>query len=175
MTEPDWDHFAALFVSLCRAFNKPVTGETPKQARDYFDHLTDYPVSVVERAKAEIIRSSKFWPKVRDWRLACDSVRASEPTPYVQLTREAEDGSIERLYVCLRCQDNGWRPACGCAYGAMDYHGMCPIHPRVENGGMVYRQAMEPCECRESNAAYQASRPKVTGAARDAGGGREAA
>lgn len=175
MTEQDWEHFAGLFVSLCRAFNKAVTADTPKQGRDYFDHLQDYPVSVVERSKADLIRGSKFFPKVVDWRRACDSVRASVPTPAFPLTQQQDDGTVAAVYCCANCQDSGWRPACQCRFGEMDAHGMCPKHPRIENGDMVYRQAMIACGCREANPAYQASRPKVTGAARDAGGGREAA
>jgi hypothetical protein len=161
MTGPDWDHFVDLFESLSRAFNKPVTASTPKQARDYFDYLSDYPLPVVEQAKADLIRGSKFFPKIFDWRRACDVVRAAEPTPAVVMYHQLEDGSVEPVYCCATCQDTGWRPACGCRFGDMDSGGECPRHPRTANGGLVYRQAMSICECREGNPAYQASRPKV--------------
>jgi len=169
MTETDWDHFAELFVALCRSFHKAVTATTPQQARDYFDHLQDYPVRVIESAKADIIRGAKFFPKVVDWRRACDSIQSSRPTPRVPLTQQLEDGTTAPVYCCANCQDSGWRPACGCRYGDMDAHGMCAQHPRVDNGGVEYRQAMMACACRESNPAYQANRSRVSGAAREAG------
>lgn len=166
MTEIDREPFAELYMSLCRGFDKKPDSAI---AAEYFAALSDYPLQTVERAKLDLIRGSKFWPKVVDWRRACDTVRASTPTPSFALSKQQDDGTITSVYCCANCQDSGWRPACGCRFGEMDGHGMCPRHPRVENGGMVYRQAMVICACRDANPAYQAQRPKVTGAARDAG------
>ena len=137
MTAADWDHFVDLFESLARAFNKPVTAETPKQARDYFEHLSDYPLPLIEQAKADLIRSSKFWPKVVDWRRACDSARSAQRTPAFAMSQQLEDGTIEPVYCCATCHDSGWRPACGCRFSEMDWGGRCIRHPRSANGGRL--------------------------------------
>lgn len=170
MTETDRPQFFDLFSAVCRTFERKPDAAV---ARDFFDALTDYPIATIETAKLSLIQNSRFWPKVRDWRQACDAVRASRPTPQVPLTQTNEDGEVERLYCCANCQDSGWRPACGCRAGDLDYKGECPSHPRIVHDGRHYRQAMMVCACRDGNPVYQANRPKVTGAARDAGAVRE--
>ncbi len=172
MTPTDQQQFFNLFAATCRAFDKKLDAA---MAAEFFGALTDYPMATVEKAKLSLVQNSKFWPKIRDWRQACDAVRSAAPTPAAPLTRTNEDGEIERLYCCANCQDSGWRPACGCRTDAMDFKGECPSHPRIVHDGRAYRQAMMACGCRDANPVYQANRPKVTGAARDAGTPREAA
>lgn len=172
MTETDWTRFSELFAGVCRAFGKPVEANA-KLGREYFEAMTDYPLELVERGKLALVQGAKFFPRVRDWRQACDTARASAPAFHAPLSRELPDGTVERLFHCLTCEDSGWRPACGCRTGEMTWRGECPRHPRTANGGLVYRQAMTACECRDANPIWQASRERVSGAARDAGGGRE--
>lgn len=170
MIETDRQLFFELFSAMCRAFDRKIDQQV---CAEYFDGLKDYPVAVVERAKANLRDSAKFWPKVRDWRQACDSVRAAGRTPFIATqTAQDESGETVAVYHCRHCQDGGWRPACGCSMHELNWRGECESHPRRFDERQ-YRQAMMACLCRESNQAYQAGRPRVTGAARDAGGGRE--
>lgn len=169
MTETDWPDFVELFEGACRLFGKRPDAVL---ARDYFDALADYPLGVVTDAKHTLVKASRFFPRVRDWRHACDTV-APRRTVLPQTIVTAE-GHITRLLHCPTCEDIGWRPACGCPMSAMNWRGECPAHPRViGTDGRVYRQAMSPCACRDGNPVWQANRQRVTGAARDAGGGRE--
>jgi hypothetical protein len=174
MTDTDRERFHELFTGLCLAFNKPLNAETAAAAGEFFAALADYPLSAVEAAKLRLVQSARFWPKVREWRQACDAVLAAKPTTFAPMTRELENGDLERLFHCRECEDSGWRPACGCRFGEIDLRGECPRHPRTEHG-KVYRQAMTACACRNENPVYQANRPRVTGAAREAGTPREAA
>jgi hypothetical protein len=173
MTDQDEPRFAELFESLCRAFGKPINAQMVTLGREYFEAMADYPLAIVERAKLTIVQGSKFFPRVRDWRQACDTARASAPISHAPLSRTLEDGTIERVFCCIRCEDSGWAPACGCDTNALNWRGECDRHPRTANGGLVYRQAMTACGCRDGNPVWQASRERVSGAAREAGGGRE--
>lgn len=170
MTDTDRQQFFDLFAAMCRAFDRKIDQSV---CAEYFDGLKDYPVHIVERAKANLRDSAKFWPKVRDWRQACDSVRAAGRTPFIATqTAQDESGELVAVYHCRHCQDSGWRPACGCAMGSLNDRGECERHQR-QMYGLVYRQAMMLCGCRDGNPVFQANRPRVTGAAREAGGGRE--
>lgn len=172
MTDQDRPLFFELFSALCRAFDKKVDQGV---CGEYFDGLKDYPAGVVEQAKAHLRDSAKFWPKVRDWRQACDAVRAARPTHLPPLqTAQDDSGETVTVYCCRHCQDSGWRPACGCPLPTINWRGECETHPRVVYG-RPYRQAMMICACREGNPVFQANRPRVTGAAREAGTPREAA
>jgi hypothetical protein len=160
MTPADSDRFADVFAALCRAFAKPVNDETALLGREYFEALADYPIALVERAKLALVRSCKYFPRVRDWREACDESRSSA-LPSAPALIVHDDGDIEPVFSCLKCQDTGWRPACGCRLGEMNWRGECPQHERTANGERVYRQAMMTCACRDANPEYQRHRPRV--------------
>jgi hypothetical protein len=166
MNSTDKQQFFDLFAATCRAFDKKLDAA---MAAEFFGALTDYPLANVEQAKLFLVQHSKFWPKIRDWRQACDAVRAAVPTPATPMARQLENGDVERVYCCITCEDGGWRPACGCRFGEMNYLGECSRHPRTANQGKAYRQAMMACMWRDANPVFQANRPKVTGGMRDAG------
>jgi len=140
---------------------------------DYFDALQDLPIDALQRAADALVRSAQRWPKPADWRSMAGRTHA--PKPYL-----ATPGL--ETYACLRCEDTGWRPACGCDISRLNV-GKCEIHgptlepqdtsvllrkpthrnkaPHYAGNGTPTRQRFVSCECRSSNPVWQAHRPRA--------------
>lgn len=151
MTAADRAAFSSIFARVCRTFNRPFSADV---AADYFTALERVPLPELEAAADDLVRSSRFFPKPVDWLTAAQKAR--KPSHFARFAPTVvtlPDGRAEITYHCLRCQDTGWRPDCGCEFGRLDYRHRCPAHP-FERNGCAYARPVLPCECRAHNPAW---------------------
>ena len=105
MRYEDDKRFARLITTLAVATNaKDVDTPTIEL---YFRALMDVPIELLEAAVVPMVQSARFFPKVAEWRLACDKVldaRQAQLTAgnQLQLGGDVGDGR------CPSCDDTGW-------------------------------------------------------------------
>lgn len=150
MTPADRAAFFDLFARVARRHGKKPDAEL---AADYFQALERVPLEELEAAADLLWKVSRYFPKPVDWLEAAQKVR--KPSHFVRFAPPVLtlDGRAEVTYHCLRCQDTGWRPDCGCEIGRLDFRHRCPAHP-FERNGLAYARPVLPCECRGHNPAW---------------------
>lgn len=148
MTSIDRPAFARLVSTLATVHNRKVDDAT---LLAYFEALEDIPLELIEAGAKELQKHSRHMPKPADFREAVQKVRrAAAPLPPVT----DEHGQPVLTFVCLRCEDTGWRPVCGCDTGRLDMSHRCPEHGGEGKAPIRVRA----CECRPTNANFHRDR-----------------
>lgn len=151
MTSVDRPAFARLMTTFASIHNRKL--EEPVLLA-YFEALEDLPFDLIEQASIEVKRQARHMPKPADFREAVQKVRRAAPQPPPVID---EHGAAVLTFACLRCEDTGWRPACGCDMGRLDMSHRCPNH-----GGEGYDKKsptrVRACECRPTNAHFNRDR-----------------
>lgn len=152
MTETDRVAFDVAFRAVVRVHGGRDWTEQAivKLRSDYWDALEELPIALVQTASSELVRSATRWPKPVDWRHAAQRMTkvAALPAPAVAVL---EDGTTEPTFVCMTCEDTGWRPECGCDVGRLTDAFRCPRHSPTSEDRRTVRMRVKPCECRRSN------------------------
>lgn len=143
MTITDRDAFWAIFCRLSMLFGKKPDAE---MCQEYFESLMDLPLVLVTDATTSLKKSSRFWPKPVDWREACYKLEPIKKGFAPERWVHTADGQRVATYVCLKCNDGGFRWECGCAFEDVD--GKCSTH---KTGSSASRMPVTPCECRDTN------------------------
>jgi hypothetical protein len=143
MTTSDGPAFEAIFTRVQKLYGKAKDGE---MCRAYFDALKELPLTVVDAASHALIKTEKYFPRPVDWLDAAYLV--DKPKQGFSKERWVHTASGERVatYVCLKCNDGGFRWECNCAFEDVD--GTCATH---KTGSSASRMPVTPCECRDTN------------------------
>jgi hypothetical protein len=130
MTSRDSKAWRELYGVLCathdRAFDEA-------QSKFYFDGLKDLDLVDVKAAALELAQSSKWFPKLAEWRHAIGVKRFNERR---ERERVLANRKLSQTIHCERCRDTTMRPS--------------------DNDPTRYTH----CECRDTNPNYQISRAR---------------
>jgi hypothetical protein len=151
MTSVDRPGFVRLLTTFASIHNRKLD-EAVLTA--YYEALEDVPFDVLEQAAIEVKKHARHMPKPADFREAVQKVRRATPVapPIVD-----EQGVPVLTFICLRCEDTGWRPACGCDTGRLDISHRCPEHGGEGHEGKAPIR-VRACECRPTNAHFNRDR-----------------
>ena len=143
MTTADGSAFLAIYTRVCKLWDRPVKEDV---AVEFFDALKELPLAIVDEAGRAVCKTSRFFPKPVDWLDA--AYKLDRPKPGFAKERWAVMASGERVatYVCLKCNDGGFRWECGCLFEDVD--GKCQTHG---TGSSASRMPVTQCECRSTN------------------------
>jgi len=101
----DDERFARLITTLAIATNTKLDTPTIEL---YFRALMDVPIELLEVAAIPLVQAARFFPKVAEWRIACDKVldardhAALGTGTQLQLGGDVGDGR------CPTCDGTGW-------------------------------------------------------------------
>jgi hypothetical protein len=143
VTPADGLPFQAIFKRVGRLYNKPYDGEMNTA---YFEALKELPLTVVDAASHALVKSSRYFPRPVDWLEAAYKIDTPKPGFAVNRWVTTAGGERTATYVCLKCNDGGFRWQCGCAFEDVD--GKCAEH---KTGSSASRMPVTPCECRDTN------------------------
>ena len=151
MTAGDRPAFVRLMTTLASIHNRKL--EAPVLGA-YFDALEDVPFALLEQAAVDVKKHARHMPKPVDFREAVQKLRRATPGPPPVTD---DQGAVVWTWACRRCEDTGWRPACGCELGQLDSAHRCPVHggdgPDKTAGTRV-----RACDCRTRNTHFHRDR-----------------
>jgi hypothetical protein len=149
--------FVDAWGTVCRVYDHAAKAD---QRQEYWTHLhVDHGWTLAELvdAVAVLVKTAVSFPRPPAWHAAALQVRirnrareAQHANTTWRLVTDAQ-GDTQVVFQCARCEDTGWRPACGCNAGDIAPGGECPRHPR-EVHAIRYRQAVVRCACTEVHA-----------------------
>jgi hypothetical protein len=143
MTTDDGPAFFAIFERVQRIHGKPKDGA---MALEYFEALKGLSLHIVDTAAKQVVKTSRFFPKPVDWLEAAYTLEKPKPGFAKERWATTASGETVPTFVCLKCNDTGWRLECGCefesVYGKCDQHG---------TGSSASRMPVLPCHCRDTN------------------------
>lgn len=164
MTEVDRIPFDVAFRAVARVHGgRDWSDQAVQKLRsDYWDALGELPIGIVQDVSAHLVKHATRWPKPADWLREADRIRNRGLVPVtsqVAPTVILEDGTTEISFHCLRCEDTGFLPDCGCDFGRLDPSFRCPRHSPTDDERKTVRMRVRACDCRQHNPTWQAHHP----------------
>src|SRR5580765_1844532 len=111
MTSTDGESFEAIFSRVQKLYGKPKDGE---MCLAYFDALKELPLTVVDAAAHALIKTQKYFPRPVDWLDAAYLVDKTKQGFARERWTHTASGERVATYVCLKCNDGGFRWQCNC-------------------------------------------------------------